>query len=102
MSLQFDPIWPWPLIVVTVLGMLGVVAIAYPRRVRHLPGAWGKVLLGCRLGVILFLAMMMVRLALAVPVFATITLVLAGAWLGTVALLNVALRRKTAETHATL
>ncbi|AMY08999.1 ADP/ATP carrier protein family protein [Luteitalea pratensis] len=41
------------------------------------------------------------RLALAVPVFATITLVLAGAWLGTVALLNVALRRKTDETHVT-
>lgn len=39
------------------------------------------------------------RLALAVPVFAGITLVLAGAWLGTVALLNVALRRKTDETH---
>ena len=41
------------------------------------------------------------RLALAVPVFAAITLVLAGAWLGTVALLNVALRRKTEETHVT-
>lgn len=34
------------------------------------------------------------RLAFAVPVFAAITLALAGAWIGVVALLNVALRRK--------
>jgi AAA family ATP:ADP antiporter len=39
------------------------------------------------------------RLALAVPVFAAITLALAGAWVGTVVLLNVALRRKTENTH---
>ena len=38
------------------------------------------------------------RLALAVPAFAAITLVLAGAWLGVVALLNVALRRKAGES----
>ena len=37
------------------------------------------------------------RLALAVPAFAAITLVLAAAWLGVVALLNVALRRKAEE-----
>ena len=41
------------------------------------------------------------RLALAVPVFAAITLAIAGAWLGVAALLNVALRRKTAATEAT-
>jgi AAA family ATP:ADP antiporter len=37
------------------------------------------------------------RLALAVPAFASVNIVLAGAWLGVVALLNVALRRKAAE-----
>jgi AAA family ATP:ADP antiporter len=42
------------------------------------------------------------RLALAVPVFAAITLALAGVWIGTVALLNVALRRKTEDTQAAL
>ena len=41
------------------------------------------------------------RLALAVPVFATITLVLAGAWLGTAALLNIAMRRKAEQAHVT-
>jgi AAA family ATP:ADP antiporter len=39
------------------------------------------------------------RLALTVPVFAAITLALAGAWMGTVALLNIALRRKIEDTH---
>jgi len=39
------------------------------------------------------------RLALTVPVFAAITLALAGAWVGTVAVLNIALRRKTEDTH---
>jgi AAA family ATP:ADP antiporter len=42
------------------------------------------------------------RLALAVPAFAAITLALAGAWLGVVALLNVALRRKAAQADAAL
>jgi ATP:ADP antiporter, AAA family len=41
------------------------------------------------------------RLALAVPVFASITLVLAVAWIGTVGLLNVALRRKSEEAQVT-
>ncbi len=39
------------------------------------------------------------RLALAVPAFAAVTLVLAGAWLGVVGLLNVALRRKAGEAQ---
>ena len=42
------------------------------------------------------------RLALAVPAFAAITLVLAGAWLGVAGLLNVALRRKAAQANAVL
>ena len=41
------------------------------------------------------------RLALAVPAFAAINVVLAGAWLGVVALLNVALRRKSEEAQVT-
>jgi AAA family ATP:ADP antiporter len=39
------------------------------------------------------------RLALTVPAFAAVTLVLAGAWLGVVGLLNVALRRKAQQAH---
>jgi len=39
------------------------------------------------------------RLALAVPAFAAVNVVLAGAWLAVVALLNVALRRKAQESR---
>ena len=39
------------------------------------------------------------RLAFAVPAFAAINVVLAGAWIGAVVLLNVALRRKASEAH---
>ena len=39
------------------------------------------------------------RLALAVPAFAAVNIVLAGAWIGVAALLNVALRRKAQQEH---
>jgi AAA family ATP:ADP antiporter len=41
------------------------------------------------------------RLAFAVPAFAAVNVVLAGAWLAVVALLNVALRRKARESRTT-
>jgi AAA family ATP:ADP antiporter len=40
------------------------------------------------------------RLALAIPAFAMVNVVLVGGWLAVVALLNVALRRKAEETRA--
>ena len=40
------------------------------------------------------------RLALAVPAFAAVNVVLAGAWIGVVVLLNHALRRKAAEARS--
>jgi AAA family ATP:ADP antiporter len=39
------------------------------------------------------------RLAFAVPAFASVNIVLAGAWIAVVALLNVTLRRKAAESR---
>ncbi len=61
MKLAFEPIWPWPLIILACAGMLLVVAVGYPRRVRHLPPFWQRVLLGLRIALVLVLTFWLCR-----------------------------------------
>ncbi len=61
MKLAFEPIWPWPLILFACVAMLLVVAIGYPRRVRHLPTAWQRVLLALRIALVLILTLWLCR-----------------------------------------
>ena len=61
MKLSLDPIWAWPTVLLSCLLLAGVVAIAYPRRVRHLPGWRPSALLALRVGVVLVLLFWMLR-----------------------------------------
>lgn len=61
MKLGIEPIWPWPLVILACIAMVGVVAIGYPRRVRHLPVFWQRTLLGLRLLLVLLLTLWLLR-----------------------------------------
>lgn len=61
MKLVFEPIWPWPLVILACLAMVGVVAIGYPRRVKHLPVVWQRILLGIRLLLVLLIGLWLIR-----------------------------------------
>ena len=61
MKLGFEPIWPWPVVLLACAAMLSVVAVGYPRRIRHLPTAWQRILLGLRLLLVLLLSCWLLR-----------------------------------------
>lgn len=61
MKLAFEPIWPWPFVLLACLAMIGVVAAGYPRRVKHLPVMWQRILLGIRLLLVLTMAVWLMR-----------------------------------------
>ena len=61
MKLALEPIWPWPLIILVCLAMLLVVAVGYPRRIRHLSSVWRRVLLGLRLILVLIITLWLLR-----------------------------------------
>lgn len=60
MDLVIEPVWNWPLLIVTAVAMIGVVLWTYPDRVAHLAPRWRWTLLSLRLAaaVILILAML--------------------------------------------
>ncbi|APZ93462.1 glutamine amidotransferase [Fuerstiella marisgermanici] len=64
MKLAFEPVWPWPLILLTCVALLGVVAIGYPRRVRHLPKTWQRILMGLRVALVLLISLWLLRPAI--------------------------------------
>ncbi len=64
MKLILEPIWSWPLVVLTILGLLAMVLATYPGRVRHLPVFPRRLLLGLRLAAVVVLALAMVRPAI--------------------------------------
>ncbi|MCH7688100.1 MAG: hypothetical protein IH899_15705, partial [Planctomycetes bacterium] len=55
MKLVFDPVWSWWLVAVVVGGLLAMVLLVYPQRVRHLPGFYRRLLIGLRLAAVLVL-----------------------------------------------
>ncbi len=61
MKLAFEPIWPWPLVFLACLAMVGVVAIGYPRRIKHLPPMWQRTFLAIRLLLVLLLTLWLAR-----------------------------------------
>jgi hypothetical protein len=61
MKFVFEPIWSWPIVILTVLGLLALVLATYPPRVRHLPGFSRRFLLGLRLIAVAALAFAMLR-----------------------------------------
>lgn len=64
MSLGFDPVYSWPIVILAICGLLAVVAVGYPRRIQHLPPVWRRSLLALRLGLVAILAFWLTR-----PVF---------------------------------
>ncbi len=61
MTLAFEPIWPWPLVILACAGMLLVVAVGYPRRVRHLSPLWQRILLALRIALVVILTLWLCR-----------------------------------------
>jgi uncharacterized membrane protein len=61
MKLVFDPIWSWWLVALVVGGLLAMVFLIYPKRVRHLPAFYRRLLIGLRLATVLVLTAAMLR-----------------------------------------
>jgi hypothetical protein len=61
MSLTFEPIWPWLLVLPAVVALVVMVLVTYPRRVRHLPTFSRRLLIGLRLAAAIGLALAMLR-----------------------------------------
>src|SRR5437660_1376047 len=58
---QFDPIWPWPWVIIAAVVSLAVVIITYRPRIAHLPPGQRKLLLALRLISWSLLTMAMLR-----------------------------------------
>lgn len=61
MSLGFDPVYSWPMVFLAICGLLAVVSIGYPRRIRHLTPFWRRLLLALRLTLVAILAFWLLR-----------------------------------------
>jgi len=61
MEFSVDPVWSWPLLVLCCAAMIGILALGYPRRVRHLSTARQRVLLVARAGLAVLLLFLMLR-----------------------------------------
>ena len=61
MSFHLDPIWSYPLVILAILGLVALVLVTYPPRVRHLPVPWRRGLLGLRLATAVVLGLAMLR-----------------------------------------
>lgn len=60
MNLVIEPVWSWPVVVVTAVAMMALVLWTYPSRVEHLPTLWRRTLifLRCSAAAILIIAML--------------------------------------------
>ena len=61
MSLQFEPVWSWAAVVLTAVGLIAFVLKTYPRRVKHLPPASRRWLLGLRLAAAVLIILALFR-----------------------------------------
>ena len=61
MKFVFDPIWSWPLVVLTIVALMGTVFMTYRRRVAHLPPSYRRLLVGLRLGAAVVLSLALLR-----------------------------------------
>jgi len=56
-----EPVWPWPVTIAAAVGLMALVLVTYPPRVRHFPPFWRRLLLGLRLFAALILIWMLLR-----------------------------------------
>lgn len=61
MKFLVEPIWPWPLVVMTSLALFALVWWLYPTRIRHLPKGQRRLLLGLRIAAVVLLTLAMFR-----------------------------------------
>jgi len=61
MRLIVEPIWTWPVVVLTIVGLLAMVLRTYPPRIRHLPKFTRAQLIGMRIATIVVIAFAMLR-----------------------------------------
>lgn len=61
MKLAFEPVWPWPWILLAAVLMFSVLAFAYPRRIAHLPPRSRQTLIGLRLFLAVLILMWLLR-----------------------------------------
>ncbi len=64
MELIVEPVWPWPIVAIVGIGLVAVVLLTYPPRVRHLATFRRRLLIGLRLFTALLLCFAMLRPAL--------------------------------------
>lgn len=64
MRLVVEPVWGWPVVVVTSVLLLGLMLWSYPPRVRHLPLGWQRMLIALRFLAALVLVFAMLRPAI--------------------------------------
>lgn len=63
-ELLLEPVWSWPLVLLTSAALIGVVLLTYPPRVAHLAPVWRRTLIALRLAAALLLVFAMLRPAL--------------------------------------
>lgn len=61
MSVHFEPVWSWTLILIAFGAMLAVMLLAYPRRIRHLAAGWRRILISLRVTILILLSLMLLR-----------------------------------------
>ena len=61
MNISLEPIWSWWFVIPTIIGLIALVLISYPRRVAHLRLWPRRCLIGLRLAAALALCMAMIR-----------------------------------------
>ncbi len=49
MRVLFEPVWSWPAVILTAIGLIAFVLLTYPKRVQHLQPSARRLLLGLRL-----------------------------------------------------
>lgn len=64
MRVIVEPIWPWIAVIAATGGLVALVLLTYPARVRHLPKTQRRLLLALRLASVAALALAMIRPAL--------------------------------------
>lgn len=64
MRVIVEPVWPWITVIAAVAGLVALVLLTYPSRVRHLPKGQRRLLLSLRLASVAALALAMIRPAL--------------------------------------
>lgn len=61
MSLSVEPIWPWPIVLVTIVGLIVLVVVTYRSQLSSQPAWFARTLLGLRLAAVLVLLFAMLR-----------------------------------------